>query len=160
MSIIICYNCEEKGHITWVCLSVKTANGTWVCKWLISNLATTQNSPTKNWLMDSGTTHHLISDLANLSIHFEYQGPEKITLGNDSKLLISYIGASSIVSSNKKFKLEDNLHVPTVTQNLISISSFTASNNVSVEFFPKNFLIKDLEMRVPLHTRRTNKGLY
>lgn len=111
--------------------------------------------------MDSGTTHHhLTSDPDNLVIHSEYQGPEEVTLGNDSKLPISHIGASSIVASDKKFKLDDILHVPTATQNLISISSFTTSNNVSVEFFPNHFLIKDLAMRVPLHRRRTNRGLY
>lgn len=31
--------------------------------------------------MDSGTMHHLTSDLDNLAIHSEYHGPEEVTLG-------------------------------------------------------------------------------
>lgn len=68
-----------------------------------------------------------------------------------TKLPIFHIGASSIVASDKKFKLED-IHVPTVTQNLVSIS-------VSVEFFPNHLLIKDLTTRVSLQKGCTNKGL-
>ncbi|KAH0705419.1 hypothetical protein KY290_010113 [Solanum tuberosum] len=159
MSTIICHNCEGKCHIARVFPSPKTSNGTRVSGRPVSNLANTQSS-TQNWLMDSGTTHHLTSDLDNLGIHSEYQGPEEVTLGNDSKLPISHIGASSIVASDKNFKLDDILHVPTATQNLVSFSSFTKSNNVSVEFFPDHFFIKDLATRVPLHKGWTNRGLY
>ncbi|KAH0734249.1 hypothetical protein KY285_009956 [Solanum tuberosum] len=109
MSTIICHNCEGKGHIARVFLSPKTSNGTRVSRRPVSNLANTQHSSTQNWLMDSGTTHHLTSDLDNLGIHSEYQGPEEVTLGNDSKLPISHIGASSIVTSDKNFKLDDIL---------------------------------------------------
>ncbi|XP_019237368.1 PREDICTED: uncharacterized protein LOC109217567 [Nicotiana attenuata] len=139
-----------RGPYARVCPSPKTSNGTRVFGRPVSNLANTQTPPTQNWLMDSGTTHHLTSDLENLGIDSEYQGPEEVTLGNGSKLPISHTGASSIVASDKKFKLEDILHVPSATQNLISISSFTKSNNVSVEFFPNHFLIKDLATRVKL----------
>ncbi|KAH0650606.1 hypothetical protein KY285_030696 [Solanum tuberosum] len=66
-----------KGHIARVCPSPKTSNGTRVSQQPVSNLANTQHSPTQNWLMDSVTTHHLTSDLDNLGIHSEYQGPEE-----------------------------------------------------------------------------------
>ena len=98
--------------------------------------------------------HHLTAYLNNLGIHSEYQGPEEITLGNGSKLPISHIGKSSIVASAKKFTLDDILHVLIATQNLVSINSFTKSNNVSIEFFPNHFFIKDLATRAPLHTQR------
>ncbi|KAF3678519.1 hypothetical protein FXO38_03200 [Capsicum annuum] len=110
--------------------------------------------------MDSGITYHLTSDLDNLGIHYEYESPEEVTLGNYLTLWISHIGASSIVASDKNFKLDDILHFPTATQNLISISSFTTSYNVFVEFFTNHFLIRDLATRVPLHRGRTNRGLY
>ncbi|KAH0657630.1 hypothetical protein KY289_026378 [Solanum tuberosum] len=67
MSTIICHNCEGKGHIARVSPSSKTSNGTRVFGRPVSNLANTQHSPTQNWLMDSGTTHHLTSDLDNLA---------------------------------------------------------------------------------------------
>lgn len=45
-------------------------------------------------------------------------------------------------------------------QNLLSISFFTNSIQVSNEFFSDYFLIKDLEMRVALHKGPNNRGLY
>jgi len=85
--------------------------------------------------MDSGTTHHLITDLGNLGIHSEYQGPEEVTIGNGSKILISHIGKNSVVISDKKFNLDDILHVPTAAQNLLSISSFAKSTKFQLNFF-------------------------
>lgn len=110
--------------------------------------------------MDAGTIHNLTIDLNNLGIHFEYQGPEEVTLGNGSKLPISHIGKSFIIVSNKKFDLDDILHVPTATQNLLSISSFAKSKKVLVEFFPGYFLIKDLATRDIRHKGPTEGGLY
>jgi len=63
--------------------------------------------------MDSGTTHHLTSNLDNLAIHSEYQGPEEVTLGNDSKLPISHIGSSSLHVPGASFNLNNILCVPT-----------------------------------------------
>ena len=106
----------------------------------VSNLARTPSS--HNWLMDSDTTHHLIADLGNLCIHSEYQSPEEVTIGNGSKIPISHIGKSSVVISDKQFNLYDILHVPTAAQNLLSISSFSKSNQVSIGFFPSHFLLR------------------
>lgn len=102
---------------------------------------------TQNWLMDSGTTHHLTFDLDNLAIHSENHGPKEVTLGNGSKFPISHIGKGSLFIYDKSYVLDNLLHVPNATQNLLSINSFTNSNQVSIEFFPNYFLIKDLEMR-------------
>jgi len=63
--------------------------------------------------MDSGTTHHLTSNLDNLAIHSKYQGPEEVTLGNDSKLPISHIGSSSLHVPGASFNLNNILCVPT-----------------------------------------------
>ena len=89
-STIICHNCEGKGHITQVCPSPRTTNGTRSFGKLVSNQANRQPSPTQDWLIDSGTTHHMTADLNNLAIHSEYQGPEEVTLANGSKLPTSY----------------------------------------------------------------------
>jgi len=97
MCSIICHNCEGKSHIARVCPSPRGNTSNKVSGQPISNLARTP-SP-QNWLMDSGTTHHLTADLENLGIHSEYQGPEEVTIGNGSKILISHIGKSSVVIS-------------------------------------------------------------
>ncbi|PHT75489.1 hypothetical protein T459_19011 [Capsicum annuum] len=155
---ILCHNCEGKGHIACVCPSPRINNSNKVSVPPISNSAQTP-SP-QHWLMDSRTTHHVTPDLDNLGIHYEYQGPEEVTIGNDSKLPISHIGKSSVVVCDNKFNLDDILHVPTATQNLLSISSFAKSNQVSIEFFPGHFLTKDLVTKDIVHTGPSNDGLY
>ncbi|KAG5600722.1 hypothetical protein H5410_032092 [Solanum commersonii] len=105
-STIICHNCEGKGRIARVCPSPRTSNGTRSFGKPVSNRANTQPLPTQDWLMYSGTMHNMTVDFNNLDIHFEYQGPEEVILGNGSELPISHIGKSSIIASAKKFKLE------------------------------------------------------
>uniref|UniRef100_A0A2N9F539 Reverse transcriptase Ty1/copia-type domain-containing protein n=1 Tax=Fagus sylvatica TaxID=28930 RepID=A0A2N9F539_FAGSY len=46
-------------------------------------LATPQQTQDSNWYPDSGATHHVTSDLANLNLHAdEYHGSEQIRVGN------------------------------------------------------------------------------
>uniref|UniRef100_A0A2N9ELM4 Uncharacterized protein n=1 Tax=Fagus sylvatica TaxID=28930 RepID=A0A2N9ELM4_FAGSY len=50
-------------------------------------LATPQQTIDPNWYPDSGTTHHVTSDLANLNVHVdEYQGSELIRVGSGFKV--------------------------------------------------------------------------
>ncbi|KAH7526076.1 hypothetical protein JRO89_XSUnG0065700 [Xanthoceras sorbifolium] len=37
-----------------------------------------------NWVLDLGASHHITSDLQNLSIHSEYGGNDDIRIGNGS----------------------------------------------------------------------------
>lgn len=55
--------------------------------------------------MDSGITNYHKTNLDNLSIHSEHQGPEEVTLGNGSKLSISHIGQGSLSISDKRILL-------------------------------------------------------
>ena len=41
--------------------------------------------------MDSMTSHHITSDLTNLSIHNEYDGTDEIILGDGSGFTVSHI---------------------------------------------------------------------
>ena len=42
-------------------------------------LTTPQTAPDLNWYSDSGATHHLTADLANLNVKGdEYHGPDQI----------------------------------------------------------------------------------
>ena len=130
MSGSICHNCEGRVHIAHMCPSHRINNSDKMSGQPVSNLARTPSS--QNWLMDCGTTHHLTADLGNLGIHSEYQGLEEVTIGNDSKIPISHIGKSLVVMSDKKFNLDDILLIPTAAQNLLYISSFAKSNQVSI----------------------------
>lgn len=58
----------------------------------------TINDP--SWYVDSSATDHLTSNLNNLSIHCDYKGKAKITVGNGSSFSISHI-SDYVISSNK-----------------------------------------------------------
>ena len=52
------------------------------------------------------------------------------------------------------------LCVPSVKQNIISVSQFCRSNNTSIEFFPSHFFVKDLCTRLSLLRGRDRHDLY
>ncbi|KAJ0086501.1 hypothetical protein Patl1_07025 [Pistacia atlantica] len=93
--------------------------------------------------MDSVASHNITGDLANLSIHSEYDGTDKVILGDSSGLTISHIGSLEIYSSKCTFILSDTLCVPKLSKNLISVHHLTKQNNVFVEFHPFHFFVKD-----------------
>lgn len=46
--------------------------------------------------------------------------------------------------------LNQVLYVPNLIKNLLSVRCLTTDNNVSIEFDPNGFLVKDLQNRMPL----------
>ena len=48
------------------------------------------------WIADTNATHHMTSDLSNLSLKSEYPGMDIVVVGYDMKHPISFIGSSSI----------------------------------------------------------------
>ena len=97
------------------------------------------------WYLDSGATNHMTNSLGNLSINSEYQGKNKLAVGNGEKLLISHIGYSALPTydPHKHITLTDILYVPDITKNLISISKLLHDNDVDVEFQKSVCFIKD-----------------
>lgn len=81
------------------------------------------------------------NDLNNLTISREYKEPEKLTIGNGEALFIAHTGKSSFPTllSNKSLYLENVLHVPSITKNLLSVSS--SLTNI-VEFIGDSCCVK------------------
>uniref|UniRef100_A0A2N9IKQ2 Retroviral polymerase SH3-like domain-containing protein n=1 Tax=Fagus sylvatica TaxID=28930 RepID=A0A2N9IKQ2_FAGSY len=72
-------------------------------------LATPQQTQDSNWYPDSGATHHVISDLANLNLHAdEYHGSEQIRVGNGSGF-----EASSVTKADFRHRGYKCFHVST-----------------------------------------------
>lgn len=86
------------------------------------------------WFPNSGATHHLTSDLANLSLQSEYTGPDQVHIGNGSGLRISHLGTSSFVINNSNFHLYSILHVPSIYKNLYMLPNLLAIATVSLNF--------------------------
>lgn len=125
-----------------------------------ANLALTGAYTPENWLLDSGATHHLTSDLHNLSLHQPYTGGDEVVVGNGSTLPITHTGSITLPSSKRSLLLNRVLCVPNIHRNLISVHRLCNTNRVSVEFFPTLFQVKDLTTGAPILQGRTKDELY
>ena len=102
-------------------------------------------SDSSTWLLDSGASHHMTSDLANLSLHNPYQGGDGVLLGDGSGLYISHSSSLSIPSYTRPFFLNKVLYVPALEKKLISVFQLCTANGVAVTFTPTYFQVRDLE---------------
>lgn len=114
-----------------------------------------------SWFLDSGANSHVTYDLSNLNVGSEYQGTERVHLGNGSGLNISHLGSSVMTDSNKhSFLLKNLLHVPHIKKNLLSVSRFASDNKVYFEFHPDFCLVKDQLTHRILLKGTLDHGLY
>ena len=73
----------------------------------------------------------------------EYTGTEQIRVGNGKSLPIKHLGTSHLFTPHNSFCLNNVLHVPNISQNLLSVQKFTTDTNTFFEFHPKLFYVKD-----------------
>ncbi|KAL4571517.1 hypothetical protein LXL04_018277 [Taraxacum kok-saghyz] len=111
---------------------------------MVNTTSANSTSATPSWMFDSGASHHVASNPASFHTLSEYGGPNEIVLGNGTGLSISHTGHSSLPTSSRLLHLHNILFVPQLRNNLIFVAKLCKSNNVSVEFFPSFFLVKDL----------------
>jgi histone deacetylase 1/2 len=145
-----CQFCDFPGHIAKACpqlMQPPTAN------------YAAANSPS-NWILDTGASHHVASDLSNLSLHSDYEGPESVTIDDGSGLAIKHTGSTHLSTPSSYFTLNNVLCVPKASHNLISVSKFCQQNNVYVEFHPFSFSVKDLKTGATLMHGPSNGDLY
>jgi hypothetical protein len=123
--------------------------------------ASTSSTVDPAWYPDTGANNHITADYGNLNLHAEdYTGQDQVRIGNGQGLHIHHIGSSILCSSNKNFFLNNILHVPHISQNLLSVYQFTKDNNVFFEFHPSFFCVKDLFSGVTLLSGKSKNGLY
>lgn len=88
----------------------------------LSSLST--NLPHGSWIIDSGATSHVCSDLALFHETMPVSGVT-VTLPNDTRVSITHCGTVQLSSS---LVLHDVLHVPSFKFNLISVSCLLKHN--------------------------------
>lgn len=112
-----------------------------------------------DWILDSGASHHITSDLSNLSLHSPYEGGEDIVIGDGNKLHISHIGTLCFAGYDM-LRFTDVLLVPSMAKNLLSVSRLCRDNVVHVVFFASEFQVKDRRTGVLLLRGPRINGLY
>ena len=100
--------------------------------------------------MDTRASHHVTPNLQKLNLQSEFEGPDALISGDGSTLPITYTGSTLLHSPSQTFHLNEILHVPRASKNLVSISKFCGTNKIFVEFFLSFLLVKDLHTRRPL----------
>jgi hypothetical protein len=75
-------------------------------------------------------------------------------------MVISHVGHSIVRTPAQKFHLNNLLHVPHASKNLLFVHQFTLDNRVFIEFHPFFFLIKDQVTKRVIHRGRCVGGLY
>lgn len=96
----------------------------------LSSLST--NLPHGSWIIDSGATSHVCSDLALFSETITVSGVT-VSLPNEARVDITHCGTVHLSSS---LILHNVLHVPSFKFNLISVSSLLKSSHCSAHFYP------------------------
>lgn len=77
-----------------------------------------------SWLLNSGASHHVTTDLSNMSIHTPYDGTDDIIIGDRSSLPITHTGSTSLTTPSHTFSLQNVLCVPNMRKNLSLFLSF------------------------------------
>jgi hypothetical protein len=86
---------------------------------------------------------------------------DQIQVANGASFSISFVGHSSITSSNRPLYLNHILYAPKISKRLVSIRKLASDNDAFVELYPNFFHVKDRAMKCLLHLQgRCRNGLY
>uniref|UniRef100_A0A453JUG3 Uncharacterized protein n=1 Tax=Aegilops tauschii subsp. strangulata TaxID=200361 RepID=A0A453JUG3_AEGTS len=113
-----------------------------------------------NWILDSGAATHVTGNAGNLSSFrpFSKHNSSSIIVGNGDRLPITGIGSTSLPPTN--LSLHDVVVCHSIVKDLISVRKLSCDNNVSVEFNPYGFSVKDFPTRSHIMTSSSPGPLY
>lgn len=95
------------------------------------------------WFPDSGGTNNLTNVHPQPQVTTPYLESNKVLVGNGFSLHISATGSSLILTNNRNLQLSDMLYTPSVTKNLLYVPQFSKDNNVFLELYVDQCLVKD-----------------
>ena len=108
------------------------------------------------WVLDSGATYHMTPHSSLLTSYVSLFG-NHITVANETHIPITGRGNVSFLPS---LNLKDVLHVPSLSNNLISVKKLTRDLKCSVIFFSTHCVFQDLAMGRTIGTVKEQGGLY
>ncbi|KAL0409618.1 UNVERIFIED_CONTAM: hypothetical protein Sradi_1896200 [Sesamum radiatum] len=110
-----------------------------------------------SWIVDSGATRDVCADLKYFANYFKASKPLKVSLPDSSKQVIAHIGT---VKLPNYITLENVLHIPTFSVNLLSVSQLWHALPVSFHFLKSGCILQDQWNKVKLAVGRLVRHLY
>ncbi|KAA0048527.1 transportin-3 isoform X1 [Cucumis melo var. makuwa] len=109
------------------------------------------------WILDSGATDHLTGSSEHFISYAPCAGNEKIRIADGS--LAPIAGKGQIVPFDG-FALQNVLHVPKLSYNLLSISKITRELHCKAIFLPESVYFQDMSSGRTIGTARHSRRLY
>ncbi|XP_074271848.1 uncharacterized protein LOC141595782 [Silene latifolia] len=100
--------------------------------------------PYSPFYMDTGASSHLSADAGMFNSPLNSSTIRSIYVGNGASIPVYGSGHTALNTPTRSLHLHNVLYTPKIIKNLISVRQFTKDNNVSVEFDPCGFSVKDL----------------
>jgi hypothetical protein len=128
----------------------------------LAAMASTSNGAQvgESWLIDTGATDHLTTNMTNLNTHIPYKGTDQVAVGNGQSIPINNFGTGQLCTKFHNFRLQNLLHSSKISLNLLSVHKLCKDNNCSCYFDSNKFLIQDLPSGKVLYKGLSENGLY
>lgn len=95
------------------------------------------------WYPDSRASDHITGKPQYIQSSDATPSSKTLTVANGNLLQIDLIGSSKYSLGHKSVNLNNIIHAPAVTKNLLSVSKFCNDNSVSLRFDARNVYLKD-----------------
>ncbi|KAM1553006.1 hypothetical protein PS1_005782 [Malus domestica] len=126
-----------------------------------TGLGSSSSAPPQDfWLLDSKATNHMTSDVSNLHMATSYPSTDTVTSASGEGLLIKHIGPSFLPTKSHNFKLPSVLHVPKLSQHLLSMNQLCKDNKCRCIFDDVSLCIQDKVTARMLFHRLSNNAVY
>ncbi|KAK9060337.1 hypothetical protein SSX86_021041 [Deinandra increscens subsp. villosa] len=120
----------------------------------------TLNPSDQNWYLDTGATSHMTNSPGNFQSYFDKGCFKNIIVGDGSSIPVVGTGNQKLSYPLPPLQLNNVLHAPNLFKNLISVRRLTRDNNISIEFNPFGFIVKDLRTHTPILQCDSQGDLY
>jgi hypothetical protein len=92
-------------------------------------VATSSYKIDPNWYSDTGATDHITSDLDHLAVWEQFNGGDKVHVGDGTGLRILHNGHASLRTASRSLALRNILHVPAISKNLLYVHKLARDND-------------------------------
>jgi hypothetical protein len=120
----------------------------------------TQPPSSADWYLDTGASMYMSTNSGILSFPHPLPTPSFITVGNGARLPVTHTATAAIPTTSSPLHLHNVLVTPSLIKNLVSVKQLTHDNNVSIEFDPVGFSVKNLATHTVMLQCESPSDLY